>query len=165
MLVARHVRDVLAEHHDPGISPHLVFEALVEQIHHRGWAALELWCVLGVEGIGRRVHVGRVHVLVNGVRGRLGRGERNLGGELYVLVHLGSDLLDLGLGRHTVGDELGGERDERIPLRLLLALPLRLVVHLVVGQRVRVGPYHVCVDQRGALARPAVRRGRCQHVV
>ena len=66
----------------------------------------------------------------------------------------------LGLGRVPFGDEPARERGDRIALGVRLALLGRPVEHLVVGQRVRVRPDHLRVDERRALPLARVARPR-----
>ena len=66
------IRHILAEDHDPRIACHFVAQADVEQVDHGGGIAGEAGIVLGVELLGRGVHVRRVHVAVDRVGGGLG---------------------------------------------------------------------------------------------
>ena len=68
VLLAAGVGHVLAEDDDARIARHLVLQAGVEQVHHRGRVAGELRIVLGVELLGGRIDVGRVDVLVDACR-------------------------------------------------------------------------------------------------
>src|SRR5207249_11570619 len=54
MLLAAHVGHVLAEHHDARIPRHLVLQAGVEQVDHRGGIAPELRVVFRVELLDRK---------------------------------------------------------------------------------------------------------------
>ena len=117
---------------------------------------LELRIVLGIELLGRRVDVGRVDVVVDRVERRLRRGERDLGRDLDLFLDLLPDQLELRLGRDALLQQPAREGRERIARGIGLALRGGAVVHLVVGQRMRVRADHLGVHQRRPLALTAV---------
>src|SRR6266511_1562123 len=163
--LAADVGHVLAEHENAPVARHLVLEAAVQEIDHRRGIARELRVVLGVELLGRGVDVRRVDVEQRGLWFRLRGGERHVGRDADLLVHVPPDRLELRLGGDSLGDQPFGKRDEAIPLRLLLPLRGRLVQHLVIRERVRVGSDHLGVHERGAAALAAMLCRAQQHVV
>src|SRR5438445_3504854 len=151
-LLAAAVRHVLPESEDARIAGHLVLEAGVEQVHHRGGIAGEPGIVLGVELLRGGVDVGRIDVEQRGLGARLGRREGDVRGDLHFLVHLRADRLELGLRGDALAHEALGEGDHAVTLRLLLALPRRPVEDLVVGERVGIGSCDAGVHEGGPLA-------------
>ena len=124
----------------------------VEQIDHRRLVARELRIVLGVELLARRIDVGRVDEVVDRLGAGLLGGERRVGRREDFGVDLFLDLRDLGVGRVAFGDEPLREVRDRVARRVGLALFGRAIHHFVVGQRVRVRPNDVRVDERRAFA-------------
>ena len=72
LVLAAGVGYVLPEDHDPGIPRHLVLEAAVEQVDHRGRIAGEARIVLGIELLRGGIDVRRIDVLVDRVERGLG---------------------------------------------------------------------------------------------
>ena len=163
--LARRVGDVLAEHDDARIALHLVAHARVQEVHHRRRLR-----ALGEDGLRRErvrrgIDVGRVDEVVGG----LGGGKRSREGAVRRLVDLAVDVfvqpLELGLLEDPLGQEELRKEAHRIPLGVAVALLLRAVHRLVVGEGVAVGPDDVGVNERRTLPRAAVLRRVAQRVV
>ena len=122
ILLPARVGHVLAVHENAWVPRHLVFEAAVQQIHHRRGIPRELGVVFGVELLGGGVDVGRVDVEQRRLGLGLGRGERHVGHDLHFLVHLSLDGLDLGRGGDPLGDQALREREGAVTLGSLGAL-------------------------------------------
>src|SRR3954470_12940391 len=65
VFLARYVGNVLSEDEDLLVAPHLVLHAGIEEIDHCRRLAGELRVVLSVELLAGRIHIRRVHAVVN----------------------------------------------------------------------------------------------------
>ncbi len=162
---ARDVGDVFAEDENAWIAHHLVAQAAVDQVDHRGRLARELRVVFGVELFGRRIDVGRIDVLIDRVGARLRRCERDAGGDFDLLVHLRRDQLELRLGGDPLLEQVRRKAVDRVARRVGITLRRRAVVHLVIRERMRVRPDHLRVHERRTLALPGIVVRLEHHVV
>ena len=154
--LAARVRHVLSEHDDPGVAGHLRAEGGVDQVHHRARFRVRFENRFGLE-IGRTgIHLRAVQVVAGGVRMGPGQGER-IGGRRR---HLGlGPFLEavefFPRGRAGRGKSVAQAR-QRIAVLIRLAFRRRLVVPVLVRQRVGLQPDHAGVDERRPLARADV---------
>ncbi len=145
---ARAIGDVLAKHDDTWLASHLVLQRAVDRRDHG--VRLSLRRRRGVERFRRRIDVGRVNVQCGRVPGRLGGRARPLGRARDLGFDIGRDGLQVRVGRQPLPLQERRKRGNRVPRRFFRALVGRLVQLFVIGQRMRVRPDDLGMDERRA---------------
>ena len=163
------VGHVLAIHHDAGVAAHLVVQAGIDQVGHGARAAALRPAGLSASGdtgspgaLRGENRTGGVELLgIDMIENSLDRRKRRLKGALGGLggfaVQGLLQLVDLLLGQYAFAQQAHLQFCQRVAQRVSLTLSSGAIDLVVVGERVRVVPYAVSVDERRPQSRSAMR--------